>query len=179
MFQKAKVSEMKLITFITLIVFGAYQSVAQEHVNEHPANFVGFFVGNTIIVESGFQIPTVGVEYVREIAPNIGIGIVAEYEFGSHIVQKNEGGSIISEVEREGAFLILPSAFFKLYKGLILTVGYGIELEKHENLAMSKVGLEYKFQMHDPNWIILPSVSWDHTELFDGVVYGATFGYKF
>lgn len=160
-------------------MWGANYSVAQEHKTEHPQNFVGFFVGNTIIMQSGFQIPTVGVEYVREISSKIGIGIVAEYEFGSHIVQKNEEGSVISEVEREGAVLILPSAFFKIHKGLIITVGYGVELEKHENLILSKVGFEYKFQMHDPNWLILPSVSWDHTNLFNGLVYGVTFGYKF
>ena len=170
---------MKSYLFIILIVLGAHHTTAQEYQKEHAQNFVGFFVGNTIIVQSGFQMPTIGVEFVREVSPNIGIGIVAEYEFGSHIVQRNEGGSVISEVEREGAFLILPSAFFKIYKGLILTVGYGVELEKHENLILSKVGLEYKFQMDDPNWIILPSVSWDHTELFDGAVYGVTFGYKF
>ena len=58
-------------------------------------------------------------------------------------------------------------------------MGYGVEFEKHENLMLSKVGIEYKFRMHDPNWIILPSVSWDHTALFDGAVYGVTCGYKF
>lgn len=170
---------MKLYTFIILLVLGSYYSTAQDHKKEHPQNFAGFFVGNTIIVQSGFQMPTFGVEYVREILPNIGIGIVAEYECGSHIVQKNEEGNITSEVEREGAVLILPSAFFKIYKGLIITVGYGVEFEKHENLMLSKVGIEYKFRMHDPNWIILPSVSWDHTELFDGAVYGVACGYKF
>jgi len=170
---------MKSYIFIILIVLGAYHSAAQEHKNEHSQNFVGLFVGNTFIAQSGFQIPTIGIEYIREIAPNIGVGIVAEYEFGSHIVEKNEGGNVISEVEREGVILILPSAFFKIYKGLILTVGYGVEFERHGNLAMSKVGLEYKFQMHNPNWIILPSVSWDHNKLFDGPVYGATLGYKF
>ena len=170
---------MKTWILLILLSLGANHSVAQELLNEHPQNFVGFFVGHTIIVQSGFQIPTVGVEYVREISPKIWVGILAEYEFGSHVVQKNEEGSVISEVEREGAVLILPSAFFRIYKGLIATVGYGVELEKHENLILSKVGLEYKFKMHDPNWLILPSVSWDHTELFDGVVYGVTFGYKF
>lgn len=178
---------MKLFISLALLLLGTTNLFAQNHTENHNTtklirhhnNFVGVFVGHTVIAQSGFQMPTVGIEYIREIAPNIGIGFVTEYEFGSHIVQKNEEGHIISEVEREGAFLILPSAFFKVHKGLCLTVGYGIEIEKHENLVLAKVGLEYKFQMNNPNWLILPAVSWDHTNLFDGIVYGVTFGYGF
>ncbi len=170
---------MKLLTSIILILACCTVSFSQHPIEEHPKNFVGLFVGNTIIAQSGFQMPTIGAEYIREIAPNVGLGLVAEYECGSHIVQKNKEGVIISEAKREGAFLVLPSAFFKIHKGLVVTVGYGIEIEKHESLALAKIGLEYKFKMQNPNWLILPAVSWDHTELFDGIVYGVTFGYGF
>jgi len=174
---------MRAATFIIVLFWGMSPLLAQEHNEEalehEPRDFLGAFIGNTIIVESSFQLPTIGVEYVREVTPTIGIGITAELEIGSHIIQKDELGVVISEVEREGAALLLPSIFIKVYKGLIFTTGYGIEFEKNENLALAKAGFEYKLRMHNPNWLILPSVSWDHTKSFNGVVYGVTFGYGF
>jgi len=174
---------MKVTTFLIVLFGSIYPLFAQEHgeeANEHePSNFLGIFTGNTIIVESSFQLPTIGVEYVRELTPTIGIGLTAELEIGSHIIQKDDLGAVVSEVKREGAALLLPSIFIKIYKGLIFTAGYGVEFEKTENLALAKAGLEYKLHMHNPNWLILPSVSWDHTKLFNGVVYGVTFGYGF
>ncbi len=142
-------------------------------------NFIGLFVGNTSIVQSGFHLPTIGLEYVREITPNFGLGIITEYELGTHIVQENEAGQIVSEVEREQAFLILPSAFIRIYKGLIFSAGYGVELEHKQNLALSKIGLEYALPLQNFNWKVVPSVSWDHTRLFDGVVYGFIIGCAF
>ncbi|MCB0495368.1 MAG: hypothetical protein KDC79_04490 [Cyclobacteriaceae bacterium] len=142
-------------------------------------NFAGMFIGNTIITQSGFKLPTIGVEYIRELGPRLGIGLSAELELGSHVVQKDEDGDVVSEVRREGAVLILPSVFYRVYGGLVLTAGYGIEFEKNENLGLMKLGVEYKFKMHNPDWLVVPQVSWDHTKLFDGVVYGVTFGYSF
>ncbi len=175
------------LTFILIFTFYTCSPIlAQEHTKENPKNhhqelhnFLGVFVGNTIIVQSAFKLPTFGIEYVREITPNFGVGITTELEIGSHIIQKNEDGDIVSEVQRQGAVLLLPSVFIRVYKGLIVTVGYGVELEKNENLGMAKLGLEYKLHLRKLNWLVLPSVSWDRTKLFDGMVYGVTFGRSF
>lgn len=177
----------RLATFFSVVLL-SYTSLYAQHENEseskmeqetEASNVVGFFAGNTIITQSGFKLPTIGFEYVREITPRVGIGLSAELELGSHVIQKDEEGDVVSEVEREAAVLILPSVFVRVYKGLIVTAGYGVEFERNENLALMKLGFEYKLRMHDPNWMILPQVSWDHTKLFDGVVYGVTFGYAF
>ncbi len=177
---------MKNITLLLLLIFSSItlkaqdskQNIEEQHKPEK-LNTFGFFTGHTIIAQSGFQLPTVGVEYLREVNHWLEVGLTTELEIGSHIIQTNEDGAVILEVERESSILILPSVFINVYKGLILTAGYGIELEKSENLALLKLGVEYRLKMHNPNWILLPQVSWDHTKLFDGVVYGITFGYKF
>lgn len=180
---------MKLLIVIGLFTLGVLSSgnlFAQEHADTHQVgedhqnkNFVALFAGNTIITQSKYQMPTIGLEYIRELNHRIGIGLVTELEIGSHIIQTNEEGDVVAEVERKSAFLLLPTVFLRVYKDLIITVGYGVEFEKAENLALSKIGIEYAFKMQNPNWVILPSVSWDHTKLFDGVVYGATVGYLF
>lgn len=142
-------------------------------------NNVGLFIGNTIIVQSGFNLPTLGIEYVRELRPWLGLGLITELELGSHIIKKDEDGNIITEVSREQAMLLLPVAEIRLYRGLILYGGYGVELEKNENLGLMKTGLKYRLRLHQANWEVIPDVSWDHTRLFDGVVYGFIFAYKF
>ena len=159
-------------------LFAQLEHIEKSHKVEYK-NTLALFVGNTIIAPSGFNLPTIGVEYVRELNHYLGFGIIAEVELGSHIVELDDDGDMISEVSREGAFLLLPSAFTRIYKDLILIVGYGVEFEDHENLGLLKIGLEYKLSLKNPRWLVLPTVNWDHTKLFNGFVYGVNFGYKF
>ena len=174
---------MNLKMILLLSVFAINLSYSQENHEFSEKiknkNCLGLFVGNTTIVQSSFHLPTVGVEYFRELNHNFGVGIIAEFEIGSHIVQKDDDGEVVSEAERKSAVLILPTACIRVYKGLIFKVGYGVELEEQHNLGLLKVGFEYVLFMKDPDWRILPSISWDHTKYFDGVVYGITFGYVF
>jgi hypothetical protein len=170
-----------LIAVLVLLfnpLFAQIEHNEETHKVEHK-NAAALFVGSTIISQSGFNLATIGLEYVREINHNIGIGLIAEVELGSHIVQKNEEGEMVSEVNREGALLILPTVFIRIYKGLIINAGYGVEFESNENLGLLKVGLEYRLTLQNPRWVVLPTISWDHTHLFDGFVYGVNFGYKF
>ncbi|RLD21786.1 MAG: hypothetical protein DRI71_08425 [Bacteroidetes bacterium] len=169
---------MALIVALSNPLFAQLEYNEETHKVEHK-NAIALFVGNTIIAPSGFNLPTIGVEYVREVNYFIGAGLIAEVEIGSHIVLENEEGYMVSEVERKGALLVLPAIFFRLHKGLILSAGYGVEFENHENLGLLKVSLEYELFLKNPRWIVLPTVSWDHTHLFNGFVYGVNFGYVF
>lgn len=174
------------LTLIIIILFSAfgfnakaqYEHNEDSHVIKHH-NAVAIFVGNTMIRPSGFNLPTIGLEYIREINDHLGIGIMSEVELGSHIIQIDEHNGTKTEVERHSAALIIPSVFLRVYKGLIVTVGYGVELEKNENLGLSKVSLEYKLYMNNNRFLVLPTVSWDHTSKFNGIIYGVNFGYVF
>lgn len=150
-----------------------------NHAKTEHSNVVALFIGNTMIKPSGFNLPTVGIEYVRKLNHFLGIGIMAEAEIGSHIVQVNEHNGNIMQVDRKGAILLIPAIFAHVYKGLIVSIGYGMEFESQENLNLLKVSLEYKFTMKRDRFIVLPTVSWDRTERFEGWVYGVNFGYKF
>lgn len=169
---------MALLVLLSFPVFAQFEHNEESHKVEHK-NAVALFVGNTIISPSGFNLPTIGVEYVREINFFLGIGLIAEVELGSHVVQMSEQGTVISEVDREGAFLVLPAVFVRLHKGLILSGGYGVEFEHKENLGLLKISLEYELFLENPRWVVLPTISWDHTHLFNGFVYGVNFGYVF
>jgi hypothetical protein len=166
------------LQILTLPAIAQFEYNEETHKLEHK-NAIAVFVGNTIIAPSGFNLPTIGIEYVHELNYFVGLGVITEVEIGSHIIQKGEQGTIVTEMEREGALLIAPSAFFRLQKGLVLSAGYGIEFEKTENLGLLKISVEYELFLEHPRWIVLPTISWDHTKLFNGWVYGVNFGYRF
>ena len=145
----------------------------------HYHHAAAIFVGNTIIKPSGFNLPTIGIEYIRELNHFFGIGLMAEAEIGSHIIMQDEHNGSATKVDRNGAILIIPAIFTRVYKGLIVSAGYGVELEANENLALFKLSLEYKLHMKNERFIVLPTVSWDRTSRFEGWVYGVNFGYVF
>lgn len=51
-------------------LFAQVEHKKESHEVEHK-NGVALFVGNTIILQSGFNLPTLGVEYVREVNPSV------------------------------------------------------------------------------------------------------------
>jgi hypothetical protein len=162
----------------TNLLVAQHNETKESHETE-TKNDIALFVGSTIITQTGFNLPTIGIEYVREINHFMGVGVISELELGSHVIQTDDTGDLIGEVRREGAFLVLPTVFFKVKKSLVIYAGYGIEFETNENLGLLKVGLKYKLVLQNPRWVVLPDVSWDHTRLFDGFVYGVTFAHRF
>ena len=164
-----------------LLHIGTKSIKAQDHSTQSPSkenhfdhkNDIAGFAGATYILESGFYLPTFGVEYVRKINPNFGVGVIAEIEVGCHIISIDEDSHESVEVNRESAFLLLPALYFKT-GNIVASVGYGVEFEKTENLALLKLSLMYCLRLQDENWVVAPNVSWDHTIHFNGLVYGVS-----
>lgn len=164
--------------------------IAQDHSSEYKnknkassghllnKNDIAGFAGATYIFGSGFILPTFGIEYVRNLNSLIGIGFIAEIEVGSHIIAVDETCHEEHELSRESAFLLLPAIYFKTGH-FVTSIGYGIELEKHENLGLLKISAMYVLELKNDNWLVVPSVSWDHTNKFDGIVYGFSIARRF
>ncbi len=145
-------------------------------------NLLGLFLGNTVVYQTNIHLPTVGVEYVRELNYRWGIGAIAEVEIGYEVLDDKTSSAPATLYERKTAVLFQPAVFCRIYKGLIASFGYGLEFENTEHeteLGLFKLGLEYRLCMKNPKWYVLPSLSWDHTSRYDGVVYGVLFAYKF
>lgn len=181
---------MKILYLILLNTFFAAAISAQhpletthtESAPPHAKHFIGLFLGNTVLYQTNIHLPTVGLEYVREITPRFGIGFGAEVEIGYEVINDKSSPNPSTLYHRQTAILFQPALFYRLYKGLIVYAGYGVEFEDTEDekiLGLSKIGIEYRLRMHNPNWLVLPSLSWDHTSHYDGVVYGVVFAYKF
>lgn len=175
-----------LFVIVFLVSIGINNTTAQSHstlpISTQDHNFhkndIAGFAGATYICESGFFLPTFGIEYVRRINSYMGIGVIGEIEVGSHIISKNEQSHETIEVNRESAFLLCPAIYIKT-GNFVASVGYGIEFEKSENLALLKISLMYGLHLQDKRWIVLPNISWDHTIHFNGLVYGVSFARVF
>lgn len=172
----------KIVTLLSLIIItnaNFSNLLAQEHKENHKSNSTAFhhkndiagFFGATYIIESGFLLPTIGLEYVRKINSFIGIGIIGEVELGSHIITIDEHSHEKTEINRETAFLLLPSIYF-ITGNFVFSGGYGIEFEKNENLVLTRLSLMYILELKNELWFVVPSFSWDHTKHFNGLVYG-------
>ena len=148
-----------------------------EKTQKHKNDLAGF-IGATYIFESGFVLPTIGIEYVRKINSHLGIGIITEFEIGSHIISSNEENHEEINVERSSALLALPTLYYMIGH-FAFSAGYGIEFEKSENLGLLKFTINYALELKNEDWIILPNVSWDHTSVFDGLVYGFSVARRF
>ena len=159
---------------------------AQENTEEQATNTpliekvneIGLTVATTYIFESGFILPTFGIEYLHELNSSFAIGIMSEIELGSHIISMNEEIHEENEVERKSAVLVLPILYYQIGNFGLFT-GYGIEFEQEENLGLFKLGASYVLKLKNEDWAIVPSVSWDHTKLFEAFVYGFTLAKKF
>ena len=145
---------------------------------EEGKNEIGFSIGTTYIFESGFILPTFGIEYLHELNSSLAIGLLSEIELGSHIISMNEEINEMIELERKCAVLVLPVLYYQM-GNFGLYAGYGIEFEQEENLGLFKVGASYVLKLKNEDWAIVPSVSWDHTKLFEAFVYGFTFAKRF
>ncbi len=60
------------------------------------------------------------------------------------------------ELERERAVMLIVSGSYSLLPKLNAIVGGGIELERHENLAVFRLGLEKTFRLSDRLYLGIP-----------------------
>ena len=168
------------ITLFTSSLIGMAQEEQESSEEQEYKNFVMLFIGSTHIIQSGINMPTFGVEYGHELFKNFGVGAIVEYEAGQHIIGKEEENGEAIDLIRSNALLLLPTLHYAFFNHMvILTAGYGIEFEQEENLGLLKLGLSLELELKNPRWRAIPSVSWDHTKLFDGIVYGFSVEYGF
>lgn len=103
-------------------------------------------------------VPTIGVDYFRELNEKWFIGVVLDLEFGNYLVNfKRE------ELERESAFVVGALAGYEVLENWAFMAGPAIEFEKNKNLFVFRASTEYRFKLEN-DWAILPSLNYDFKE---------------
>ena len=157
-----------VLLFVLIGVFSLNGFTQEEAVEQEKKNLITVAFGYTYIPNGaaldaheadGVFIPSIGLDYFRRINPHWEIGIMADFEFGEYIVfDKN--------LNRENAILFAAMANYNLTKHFSFLAGGGMELERHKNLAIIRVGSEYVFRLKK-EWLITPGFFYDFKEGFD------------
>ncbi len=84
---------------------------------------------------------------------------MADIELGNYVV-------INKDLNRENAFIIAGVGAYTISDHWTVFGGGGIELEKHNNLAILRLGLEYNAKLGN-GWIIAPGLFFDFKEGYD------------
>jgi hypothetical protein len=156
---------------VLLIVFVSNSNVyAQEEAStpREDKHLIALSFGFTYIPEgenenqtetTGVFIPTLGLDYFFKIKQRWEIGLMTDIELGNYVI-------IDKELDRENAFIATAMGLYKISNDWSVFAGAGIELEKHKNLAVLRLGTDYVFSL-GKGWVLGPGFYYDLKEGYD------------
>ena len=166
-----------LLIFVAQLCFGQETKETKE---KETKNLLTLAFGYTYIPQGaaegsteadGVFIPAIGLDYFRRIHPKWEIGTMIDLELGSYIIAKRD-------LNRENALIVVGIAAYNLTDHMTFFGGGGIELEKHENLWIGRLGGEYAFKFKN-DWVIAPGFFYDLKKGYDSWALSVAFGKEF
>ena len=168
----------KYVSLITIVLLFFNPIFAQEE--ESHKHLITGAIGYTYIPKGtsaespsaeGVFVPSIGLDYFYSISHRWEIGIMSDFEFGEYVI-------FDKDLNRENAIVITAIASHALTKHINLFAGGGIELEKHHNLGVIRIGTEYGFELKN-SWVIAPGIFFDFKEGIDTWSLSIAFGKAF
>jgi len=152
----------RAIFLLSVFLSVAAVSYGQVHhpVAHEPHWRAALLLGHTFVPAIGAQysvIPSWGVDVEYWPTAKWGIGFHNDIELQSFVVERAGHEEFL---EREYPLVLTLDALFKPWRGLVLQLGPGIELERSEHLFLLRVGLEYEIELGH-HWDIFPSIFYD------------------
>lgn len=180
-----KIVTLTLLTFLIAIHFSFAQEGGHEEEEHESKNRIGFVVEATFVPEGsstehseetnddskGRVVPTIGLEYTRTLSHHWDVGFSAELELDSYIIVDNE-------LNRENPLILVAFAIYRIVGSWFVYGGGGVELEKHKNLAVIRLGTEYEFILSN-GWDITPTLTFDHKIDLNSIALGVSIGKRF
>ena len=170
---------MKRILLLTIFITILGNCFAQEEERETKHLITGA-LGYTYIPSAGAVgssesegvfVPSIGLDYFYSVAKQWEVGIMSDLELGEYVL-------INKDLNRENALVIAAIAVYSPIKSVNIFAGGGIEIEKHHNLGILRLGTEYEFELKR-NWVISPGIFFDFKEGVDTWSLSIAFGKKF
>jgi len=156
---------------VLLIGFMSNSNVyAQEEAGTHheDKHLIALSFGYTYIPKGGDEnqtettgvfIPTLGLDYLFKINQRWEIGLMTDIELANYVI-------VHKELNRENAFIVTAIGSYKILHHWSVFGGAGIELEKHKNLAVLRLGTDYLFNL-GKGWELGPGLYYDLKEGYD------------
>jgi hypothetical protein len=173
------------IVATALLAFISAPLAAQEHEESEPLkrHQIALFTGYTWVPkgdphegdsEGTVIAPTVGIDYSFWISHKFGVGLYNDFELTSYVVETSEGATL----PREYAYVGAVVGIYEAARGLGLYAGPGIELEKHEDFFVLKVGAEYAFAVAH-GWATGVAFGYDFKDEYDSWALGMSVARSF
>ncbi len=171
---------MRKMNIVVLLLLMASMSMGQETEEKEFKNLFTIAFGYTYVPEGsaegsleadGVLIPAIGLDYFRRIHPKWEIGTMIDLELGEYIIAKRH-------LNRQNALVIAGIAAYNLTDHLTFYGGGGIELEKHENLWIGRLGGEYGYKF-GRDWVIATGFFYDLKKGYDSWSFSVAFGKEF
>ncbi len=177
-----------LVFFISVV--GLTNLMGQDHEkdkNHHDANEE--FKPHGLLLEFGYTyipdgfeefegdqviwVPTFGLSYVYHFNHKWGVGLTANMETAKYEILVDG-----EDVTRENVFIITALATYEILPNWGVFIGPGIEIEKHQNFAVLRIGTEYIFRIKN-NWYITPIFTFDHKIDYNSLEFAVGIGKRF
>lgn len=117
-------------------------------------------------------VPTVGLNYDYMFHKKWAVGLHTDIVLQQYKVEKHGEDEVLI---RDNPVALCAVALFKPLPSLSLIAGYGVELEKHENLQLLRFGVEYGFHLPG-NWELGFALEYDQKiNTYGSLIFGAGF----
>ena len=123
--------------------------------------------------EKRVMIPSWGLSYSFSVSERFSMGLKSDFEFANYIIEGDDN----QELERKNPISLILSFEYKIYKGLSLLAGPGVEFEKNENLSIFIFGAAYEIEIGD-RWDVFPELIYELKGVNTGAIifaFGASF----
>ena len=149
-----------VIFLIVITQYSLAQQAEMSHNNQHaehegPSHRVTLVMASSFIksdIDGGnnsiLVVPTYGLNYDFFFHQKWGVGLHTDIVLQQFKVEKHDEDEVLI---RENPVALCAVGLFKPLPSLTLIAGYGIELEKHENIQLLRLGVEYGFHLPG-NW---------------------------
>ncbi len=171
-------SKLFLSIALSLLEYFAFaQEVSTEKERKHFASFTfaygivpqGAAEDN---ISEGHVVPATGADYLFRIAPKWEVGIMVDYELAKYVIPRKEG------LIRERAFIATGVIAYNILPQLSVFGGGGVEIEKHKNLGIARLGIEYSFPLKN-YWVIPVGFFGDFKEGYQNYSFSVGIGRSF
>lgn len=154
-----------ILALVSLFSTAFGQHTPLESAEAQETNFPHFraavLIGHTyvpaIAAESHFFIPSWGLDLEYWFNESWAIGLHNDVELQSFLIEHADHDM---DLEREFPLVFTLDAIVRPWKGLVVQVGPGYELEKSENFFLVRAGVEYEIEFGH-HWDISPSIFYD------------------
>jgi hypothetical protein len=177
-----------VIFLMVLVPYSLAQHAEASH-NDQEAEHVGHRHRVTLVMANSFLknhadettnsiliVPTFGLNYDFFFHKKWGVGLHSDIVLQQFKVEVHDGHETII---RENPVAVCAVGLFKPLPSLTLIAGYGIEIEKHENIQLLRFGVEYGFHLPG-NWELGFALEYDRKiNTYNSWVFGAGFSKLF